>query len=131
MPRIYVDYEDMLSANNAVKALRENGFKDAHLDAMDNFSYEFGEDLSPMRARRLGSLSSLVLKSRRYAYDTGKGPLIAASPMVSGIGSSEGTAPHSSTRMSVNVDDKRMEEFKNVIGKFGGEITELQNTNLT
>lgn len=120
MGKINVDFERMVEARKAVDYLRSQGYKDAHLDAADRFLGEYSEEINFVGSNAL-SLSALVLKSKGYLYSPDKGPLIAADPMVSGMGTCEEMG-NANTRLRVSVEDDKAEEIKNILKQMGGTV---------
>lgn len=122
MPKVEVCFKNMLNARKAVGALKKMGYKDAHLDAMDNFFTEYSEEINSAGSENGSSLSSLVLNSGRTVDDIGKASLIAANPMVSGIGTFEQIADNLKVRLIVNVDEEKVDSVRQTLREYGASM---------
>ncbi|MCR4436769.1 MAG: hypothetical protein QHH06_14180 [Clostridiales bacterium] len=121
MPKIHVDFENMLEGRKAVEALRGMGYKDAHLDVVDRFFDEISEEISTAGAAAGPCLSALVLRPKGTLPGSLKGPLVAVDPMVSGMGRFSEVA-ELSTRLRVTVDPDKVDEVKNMLKNMGGVV---------
>ncbi|MDF2522672.1 MAG: hypothetical protein K0R31_313 [Clostridiales bacterium] len=122
MPKIEVCFKKMLDARKAVLALKEMGYKDAHLDALDNVFSEYSEEINVAGTDTGPSLSALVLNSGGRLDDVGRASLIAASPMVSGMGSFEQISENLKVRLIVKVEDDKMDEIRNTLKEYGASV---------
>lgn len=122
MPKIEVCFKKMLDAKKAVGALREMGYKNAHLDAVDNVFSEYSEEITFTGTTTVASLSALILNPGGRLDDLGKAPLIAASPMISGFGSFEHVADNLRTRLIVKVEDDKLEEVRQTLREYGASV---------
>ena len=82
-------FSNLKDANEVVEKLKSQGFKNSFVDANDH--YIGNRDVKTDLAGTSGgeSLADLVLNSGANNVDRGNSPLSAASPMVSGMGSTE------------------------------------------
>lgn len=82
-------FGNLKDANEVVEKLKSQGFKNSFVDANDH--YIGNRDVKTDLAGTSGgeSLADLVLNSGANNVDRGNSPLSAASPMVSGMGSTE------------------------------------------
>lgn len=120
MAKLDVVFERMIDGRKAVEELKKMGYR-AHLDMIDNYVNEYSEEINFAGSRNSPSLSALVLKSDGHILNIDKGPLVASSPLVSGVGAymeSIGT----SIRLIVNVDDSKIEEVKSILRSGGGNV---------
>ncbi|MCX7921109.1 MAG: hypothetical protein N3B21_03670 [Clostridia bacterium] len=122
MRKISVGFDNMLEATKAVEALKNMGYKQAYLDITESFYDEFSEEINFAGSTNAPSLSALVLKSNGHIYNIGKASLIAADPMVSGMGSYKEIQDDAHTRLFVNVDDEKVDDVKGILRSFGGNI---------
>jgi hypothetical protein len=120
MPRLTVKFEKMADAANAVKALKDLGGVNSWLDAADGYSTEFASEYSIPGADSAPSLSGLVLRSGGYAPRMTKGPLLAADPMVSGMGDRDDAARNHSTRLVVSAPEDKLEAVRKILAELGG-----------
>jgi hypothetical protein len=122
MSKVHANFQQMLQARKAVQALRDMGYVNAHLDAVEKFFDEHATEINVPGTHNAPSLSALVLKSRGQMYDIGKGPLMAANPYVSGVGSYNELSDDSNTRLIVSVEDDKYDEVKKLITELGGSF---------
>lgn len=115
-------FSGIKAANEAVEALKKVGIKDAVADINDHYTgvNNPGKN-NPGTDSGSGSLSSYVLRSDDYSSDPRLGPMVAASPMVSGMGRFEEIADVN-YRVIVNTDDRNGEKVKQMINKMGGDL---------
>lgn len=126
MPRIVVEFKNMLNANKAVSELKKMGYKDAHTDAVERYLSEYSEEINFTGSGTVPSLSAPVLKSNGHIYQVGKTPLIAADPLLrkgSGmdlINETENIYP--SVYLSVNVKDTDKENMEALIKQYDDPV---------
>jgi hypothetical protein len=118
-------FRGIKSANEAVDKLKSQGIN-AYSDLNDH--YQVNTDI---RTKEVGPLSSpsnsdLVLNSGTPSGSTGKSPLLAASPMVSGMGGFEEIADVN-YKVIITVDSEKEAAAKSIIEAMGGS---MQSPNL-
>ena len=118
MKKFHVDFESMLDARKALSALKEKGYQKVHLDMLENYMEEYSAEINVPGTVSAPSLSALVLKSRSFNQDASKAPLIAANPMVSGVGSYCELAGNPAVRLVVTVEDEKLDEVNGIIRSF-------------
>lgn len=117
MKTLYAHFDNILEARKAVEALKEKGFKGAHIDAPGFFNTEYSMDLSFNYNRKNHSLSSLVLKKNSFMYNTGSAPLTAAHPEVSGMGGDSRTY---GAVVSLKVENEQETLLRELLRHYGG-----------
>ena len=122
MSKIYAHFERILDARKATDALKNKGYT-AYLDAPEKNFEEYAEEINFAGSKNASSLSSLVLKSGGSINNIFKAPLVAADPMVSGMGSYTDIAENLKTRLIVNAEHGSEIEVYNVIKEFGGSVS--------
>jgi hypothetical protein len=118
-------FRGIKNANEAVDKLKSQGIN-AYSDLNDH--YQVNTDV---RTKEVGPLSSpsnsdLVLNSGTPSGSTGKSPLLAASPMVSGMGGFEEIADVN-YKVIITVDSEKEAAAKSIIESMGGS---MQSPNL-
>lgn len=118
-------FSGIKNANEAVDKLKSQGIN-AYADLNDH--YQVNTDV---RTKEVGPLSTasnsdLVLNSGTPSGSTGKSPLLAASPMVSGMGGFEEIADVN-YKVIINVDSNKEGTVKNIIESLEGS---MQSPNL-
>jgi hypothetical protein len=119
--KIEAFFSGIKNANEAVQTLRNAGFSKSFSDL--NESARFGGNLYPVHsgAYNAPSLSNLVMNSDYAVYNPEKGPLMAASPMVSGMGST-GEMQSANYKVVVETDDANIANAEQIIRSMGGQI---------
>ncbi|NMA14793.1 MAG: hypothetical protein GX930_06105 [Clostridia bacterium] len=114
-------FTDFKNAWDTAEELRNAGYPDAVADLNDHCNGIDTETNQPGTEASSNSLADLVLKSGNHVTGQAKGPLAAASPMVSGMGNlSEIDAVR--YQVIVNADESKVDEVKNIIKSKGGEF---------
>jgi len=108
-------------ANEVVEKLKSHGFSNSFVDANDH--YIGNRDVKTDLAGTSGgeSLADLVLNSGSNSIDKENSPLAAASPMVSGMGSTEEITDINYC-VVVNMDGGDSNLAKNIIVDMGGML---------
>lgn len=114
-------FGSLKKANEAVEKLKSSGFANSFVDANDH--YIGNRDVKTDLAGTSGgeSLADLVLNSGADNVDKGNSPLSAASPMVSGMGSTEEITDINCC-VVVNMDGGDSNLAKNIIVEMGGML---------
>jgi hypothetical protein len=120
MASLHAIFERMIDGRKAVEELKKLGCK-AHLDLVDNYLHEYSEEINFAGATNAPSLSALVLKSDGHITSIDKGPLVASSPIVSGLGSYR-DMESPGTRLIVKFEEGKDEEIKSIIRNLGGSV---------
>lgn len=119
--KITAYFSGIKEANQTVEALRDAGFTDALADINDEQTDLNRETNQPGTETSSNSLADLVLKSGDHAVDREKAPLMAASPMVSGMGNfDEIYSPR--FRVMAEVPESQRDTFREIIRKMGGDL---------
>ena len=122
MERISALFQKIIDGRKAIEKLNSAGYKNARLDIADASLEEYSNEINITSFKTPSSLSTLVSKSETPILSINKSPLVASSPMVSGLSSSE-EAHNISTRLVVDVDDEEKgDEIKKLIRSLGGII---------
>lgn len=112
------------AANETVEALKKVGIINAVADLNDHY---IGNDNSginnPGTDSSTNSLASLVLRSDEPLSDPRLGPLVAASPMVSGMGGFQEIADVN-YKVIVDTENKDAERAKQIMKKMGGDLND-------
>lgn len=82
-------FSGIKNANEAVEKLKSLGFKNAYADINEHYMPSNNVETNFPGNENTPSLSDLVLRSGEPSEVSDKAPLIAASPMVSGMGTFE------------------------------------------
>lgn len=120
--KIEAYFRGIKNANGAAANLKKQGFKNAIVDINDHYE-EFNSVVRPILpgTENAPTLSRMILNSGPYIEDPSKGPLNAASPMVSGMGSFE-EITDVNYKLTMNVDEDKAEEAKRIINELGGDL---------
>ena len=87
--RITGYFGSLKNANEVVEKLKSKGFKNSFVDANDHYIGNRDVNIDLPGTSGVESLADLVLNSGADNLDKGNSPLAAASPMVSGMSSTE------------------------------------------
>lgn len=109
-------FQGFKNANGAVEELKSVGFSNAYSDINDHLTETNASEDVP-GTRSAPRLSSLVLGEG----SADAGPLLAASPMVSGMGGFEEIADIN-CRVVVETSDNDAHKALDILRKFGGEF---------
>lgn len=120
-------FKGIKNANEAAAMLNSQGIK-AYADINDHF--QMNTDVRPKEESFLSTTSNsdLVLNAGSPDGNTGRSPLLAASPMVSGMGDFEEIADIN-YKVIINADANNKEKAKEIIKSFGGTM-ESPNLNI-
>lgn len=114
-------FSGIKAANETVETLRKIGIKDAVVDINDHYTNDNSGQNRPGTDSSTNSLANFVLSNDNTSVDPSRGPLAAASPMVSGYGRFEEIADVN-YKVIVNTDNKNVERAKQIMAKMGGEL---------
>ena len=121
--RIESFFSGIKAANEAVETLKTVGIN-AVVDINDHYTGNNNSGTNmPGTAISTNSLASYVLSSDESITDPSLGPLVAASPMVSGMGGFEEIADVN-YKVIVNSVDRDSEKAKQIIKKMGGDLND-------
>lgn len=120
--RIEGYFSGIKRANEVVDRLKSEGFKDSYADLNEHYitNNNPGEN-PPATDSGAVNLSSYVLNTEESLDNSRLGPLLAASPMVSGMGGFEEIADVN-YKVIVNVNSNNVERAKEILKNMGGEI---------
>ncbi|QUH20430.1 hypothetical protein [Alkaliphilus sp. B6464] len=119
-------FDNLKNANEAVNLLKESGLNNASLDLNDNFP-DRNVERNIAGTETAPNLSNLVLGSGNLGFtDSTKAPLLAASPMVSGMAGFEEIAGYN-YKVVAEISDEEVEQAKKIFHQFGGSITGINN----
>ena len=114
-------FRDIKTANKAVDKLRSSGFGNAAVDINEHFG-SGGNGKRNVPGTQSGiSLSGVVLDSALAGSATDTAPILAASPMVSGMGGFEEIADIN-CKVIVDADGTEVYKAKRIIGEMGGTL---------
>jgi hypothetical protein len=113
-------FSGIKAANDAVEKLKAQGF-DAYVDLNDH--YQINTDVNTKDFSFLSTTSNadLVLNSGTPSGSSGRSPLLAASPMVSGMGSFEEIADIN-YKVLVDVPQNKKSNAESIITSLGGTM---------
>ena len=115
-------FSGIKAANEAVEALKKAGISNAVADLNDHYTGNTNSGTNmPGTNSSTNSLASYVLSSDEPLTNPSLGPLVAASPMVSGMGGFEEIADVN-YKVIVNTEGKDEEKAKQIIKKMGGDL---------
>lgn len=120
-------FKGIKNANEAVDKLKGQGIE-AYADINDH--YQMNTDVRPKEESFLSTTSNsdLVLNAGSPDGNTGRSPLLAASPMVSGMGDFEEIADIN-YKVIINADANNKQKAKEIIKSLGGTM-ESPNLNI-
>ena len=126
MTKYSARFDSMAAARKAEAQLKAMGFKNVYLDATDGFTSEYSAELNFTGSKAAPSLSALVLKSGSHMYRTGKDPLIAAHPMVSGMGGYHDNTMGLNSHLVVKTENEADgEKLKEIVYGMEGTLEEM------
>lgn len=112
------------AANETVEALKKVGIINAVADINDHYVGNDNAGINnPGTDSSTNSLASLVLRSDEPLSDPRLGPLVAASPMVSGMGGFQEIADVN-YKVIVDTENKDAERAKQIMKKMGGDLND-------
>ena len=121
-------FSGIKNANEAVGKLKASGFKNAYVDINEHYMANNNVETNFAGNENTPSLSDLVLRSGDPSEMSDKAPLIAASPMVSGMGKFE-EVMDVNYKVTVNVNGTDVSAAQQIIKELGGTL-ESPNLNL-
>ncbi len=114
-------FRDIKTANQTVDKLKGSGFKNAFTDINEHFG-SGGNGKRNVPGTQAGiSLSGVVLDSALAGSATDTAPMLAASPMVSGMGGFEEIADIN-CKVVVETEEAEAHKVKRIIGEMGGTL---------
>ncbi|MCX7710033.1 MAG: hypothetical protein N2484_09295 [Clostridia bacterium] len=120
MSKIHASFSRMIDAKKALDTIKDKGLGNGYLDAVDGFFEEYSEEINFAGTQAAPSLSGLVLRSRGNIVNIDKAPLVAANPMVSGMGTYQDLADSVKARLTLTIDDANEKEVKALLQEMGG-----------
>ena len=111
-------FSGIKDANSAVEKLKAEGYLRAISDLNEHYNSTNNTSSNPSGTMNASSISSIVLNSG----DSNKGPLLASSPMVSGMGNFEEIADIN-YKVTVEAEDKEKSHIKEIIIEMGGTLS--------
>lgn len=125
------------TANKALERLKSAGFSNAFVDLNDHYDPRRNVRTNLPGTETSPSLSGLVLESDSHVVDRSKGPLTAANPMVSGIGTFDEIADVN-CRVIVEAGEGNADTARRIMKEMGGSLDNpnveipknLENVNL-
>jgi hypothetical protein len=121
-------FSGIKNANEAVERLRNAGYKNSYADINEHYIVNNNVDTNFPGNENTPSLSDLVLRSGDPSEVSDKAPLIAASPMVSGMGRFE-EVMDVNYKVVATVNDGDSATVSKIIQDMGGTL-ESPNLNL-
>jgi hypothetical protein len=115
------------NANAAVEKLRQAGFK-SYADINEHYMVNNNVETNLAGSENTPSLSDLVLRSGDASEVSDKSPLIAASPMVSGMGNFE-EVMDVNYKVVVDIGDNNETAAREILQSMGGDL-ESPNLNI-
>lgn len=117
--KIEAYFSGIRNANEAVEKLKIKGFNNAVVDLNDHTVNYNSEDT--LKGITANSLSSVVINSGNTSDDITKRPLLAASPMASGMGSFE-EITDINYKVILDIDSNDINKAKEIITSLGGDL---------
>lgn len=120
--KIEAYFSGIKAANKAVEQLKNAGLKEAVADLNDHYIVDNNPGTNrPGTDIGARNLSSYVLNTDESLNDPRKGPLLAASPMVSGMGGFEEIADVN-YRVTVTVEEDNADKARQILAQSGGDL---------
>lgn len=120
--KVYGYFRNMKDANEAVSKLKSQGMESAYMDINDHYVNHIDPGTNLAGGEEGYSLSSLVLGSGEDVIeDRSKTPLMAASPMASGMGGFEEIADVN-CKVIVETSENDAKSAEDIIKSMGGEL---------
>lgn len=119
--KIEAYFNNLKAANHAVFRLKNAGFQNAYVDINESVNPAPDPQINQAGTEGAASLSGLVLESDESATNQGKAPLLAASPMVSGVGNLDEVADIR-CKVVVETDQGDGNAAKQILKDTGGEL---------
>lgn len=114
-------FRDLKTANKAVEELKSSGFGNAAADINEHFG-SGGNGKRNVPGTQSGiSLAGVVTDSALAGSATDTAPMLAASPMVSGMGGFEEIADFN-CKVIVDADETEAYEARKIIERMGGTL---------
>lgn len=116
-------FRSIKRANDTVSKLKNSGYEKSFVDMKDNMPTDLNVATNLAGTEGAGSNSGLVLNSEGHLPndDPRKSPLLAASPMVSGMGGFEEIADFN-CRVVVEADQDNINQINEVLSSMGGKL---------
>lgn len=114
-------FSGIKNANEAVEKLKASGFKNSYVDINDHYMANNNAETNFAGNENAPSLSDLVLRSGDPSELSDKAPLIAASPMVSGMGKFE-EVMDVNYKVTANVNENEAKTAGEIIKDLGGTL---------
>ncbi|HEY9061697.1 MAG TPA: hypothetical protein VIO64_14485 [Pseudobacteroides sp.] len=114
-------FSNIKTANETVAKLKEAGFNKVVVDMNEHYRDDRNVETNLPGTETSVSLSGLVLESGAYGEIRDKAPLVAASPMVSGIGKFEEVAD-ANCKVIAESNEGQEDKAKQIIRDMGGEL---------
>jgi hypothetical protein len=121
-------FSGIKNANEAVQKLKKAGINNSYVDLNEHYMTNNNTESNLAGNSTTPSLSDLVLRSGDPSGATDKAPLLAASPMVSGMGGFE-EIMDVNYKVVANIDESSKSEASRIIQSAGGSM-ESPNLNL-
>lgn len=114
-------FSGIKNANKAVEKLKQAGFNNSYADINEHYMVHNNMETNFPGNENTPSLSDLVLKSGDPSEFSDNAPLIAASPMVSGMGKFE-EVMDVNYKVVANVSDNDKQSVSEIIRSMGGDL---------
>lgn len=118
--KIEAYFSGIKNANSAVEKLKTEGFNNSVVDLNDHY-VEYNSPTAKTAINETSNLSSIIMNSGELSEDVTKRPLVAASPMVSGMGSFK-EITDINYKVIINLDEKDADKAKDIIKNVGGDF---------
>jgi hypothetical protein len=128
--RIEGYFKTLKRANDTLSKLKAAGFNNSYVDNNDHLTNSDGAGTNLAGSENGYSLSNLTLESGGASYvDSSKAPLLAASPMASGMGGFSEIADLNCKVVVESDSDEEQSKIKEIISSMEGEL-ESPNINI-
>jgi hypothetical protein len=114
-------FSNLKRAKETLDKLKKNGFENAVVDINEHYNDHRNVQTNLAGTETGQSNSGLVLESSGMSAGSGREPLEAASPMVSGFGRFEEIADVN-CKLSVDASEQKADKARQIIRESGGDL---------
>jgi hypothetical protein len=114
MPIYRIDFDSMLEGKEALKKLKDLGYRKIYLDMVEKYNEEYSEELTAESPVNTPNLSSALLQSGKSKVNLEKSSLAASNPFVNGVGSLCELDGNKAISLYITYDTNQLEELKSM-----------------
>ncbi|MDP4145173.1 MAG: hypothetical protein Q8936_11950 [Bacillota bacterium] len=126
--RIEGYFRGIKGAREAVQKLKTQGFNNSVVDINDHYTANDRDEPKRPGTRNAPTESGLIFDSGQLVTRDRNSPMLAASPMASGMGNFR-EVTNTNYKVKVETDDNNAEKVKQLLQQYGGKL-EDPNLNL-